>query len=55
MFFISLASAFHSIGENRKTTSLDDRIEKYLTLQTDKSKIIFDFANDIMEKNASQR
>ena len=46
----SLASDFHSIGDNRAVSALENCIEESLTLYTDKFRNIIHFANDIMTK-----
>ena len=46
----SLASSFHSIGDNRAATSLENRIEESLKLQTDIFRSVIYFVNDIMKK-----
>ena len=47
--FSSLASAFHCISDNRAVPALVNSIEESLTLQTNNSKNIIHFANDIMK------
>ena len=44
----SLASAFHSIGDDRYVTALEHRITESLTLQTDKFRNRINIANAIM-------
>ena len=51
----SLASAFHSIGEYRAATALENRIEYSLTLQTDIFRNKIDFANDILKTQIASR
>ena len=46
---ISLASAFHCIGDNRAVTALVDRTEESFTLQTEIFKNIIHFSNTIMK------
>ena len=43
----SLASAFHSIGDKKDVTALENCIEELLALQTNKFRNIIHFANDI--------
>ena len=54
-FLIRLASAFHSIGDKRDATSLENIIEESLTLQTNIFRNIIDFANDIMKNKFSNK
>ena len=43
----NLESAFHSIGDNRSATALDNHIEESLTFPEDCFRNRIDFANDI--------
>ena len=52
---IILASAFHSIGENKAETALAYIIEESLTLLSSRFKNIVDFVNDIMKDKLRQK
>ena len=46
-FLSSLTSYFHSVGDKRAITSLENRIEESLALNTDKFSNIIHFAIDV--------
>ena len=45
-----LAAPFHSIGDNRAVTDLENSIEESLTLKTNRFRNIINFANNITKK-----
>ena len=46
----SSSSAFHSIGDNRAATALENRIEESLTLQINRFRNRIDFTNYITKR-----